>query len=97
MKISHLLLSLVSLSLTVISARADSADTKNDCVQLPAYTVEVARQTAAERQIASNLAELRAAAQVPLAVTVEIPLLAAQVGPRPEASQPAPVLVVAGN
>jgi hypothetical protein len=93
MKNSHLLLSLVILSLTVLSARATSLDKSSEVIQLPAYTVEAPRQTAAEKQIARNLDELRAAARTPMAVKVEVPMLKAGPAGR-EASAPAPVLVV---
>jgi len=75
MKKTHLLLALVSLSLTVVAARAANTPTKNDCVELPAYTVTAERQSAAEKQIARNLEELRDAAKAVVPVKAEIPLV----------------------
>jgi hypothetical protein len=95
MKNSHLFLSLVSLSLTVISARAASLETNTPCVQLPVFTVEAPRLTAAERQIARNLDELRAAARTPIAIETEIPLLGAKNTVAHETTNPARILVVA--
>jgi len=92
MKISHLFLSLVSISLTVISARASSLETKSETVQLPTFTIEVPRRADFEVQIAQSLNELRATARTPIAVKTEIPLVAANTA---EALKSAPVLVIA--
>lgn len=94
MKNSHLLLSIVSLSLTVIGARATTLECNNEPVLLPIFTVETPRQTAAERQIAHNLDELRALARVPLAIKTEIPLLKARNEADRETARPATLLVV---
>lgn len=87
---SRLLFSLVSLSLIVINARAASLDDCTPCLQLAPYQVEAPRQTAAERQIACSLQELRAAARAPLVIKAEIPLLKARIANGPEAAKTAP-------
>jgi hypothetical protein len=93
MKNSHLLLSLVSFSLTLAGARAASSENNIECLHLPAYTVEAPRQSAAEKQIAQNLEELRATARTPLPFRVEIPLL--KTGDKSAHGPAKPVLVVA--
>ena len=95
MKTSHLFLSLVSLSLTVISARSATNESANDTVELPVFTVTTPRQTEAERQIARNMDELRAAAKVPVAVSTETPLQAASRPAAPEPTKAAPVMIIA--
>jgi len=88
MKKTHLLLALVSLSLTVASASAANPESRNDCVELPAYTVSAPRQSAAEKQISRNLEELRDAAKSVMPVKAVVPLAdeaardAAKVAPR---------------
>jgi len=96
MKTSHLFLSLVSLGFTVIAANAASPEnTDNECVQMPAYTVEVPRHDDVERQIARSLDELRAAARKPLAVAVEFALQPAPASAEASPAKPAPVVVIA--
>jgi hypothetical protein len=95
MKTSHFFLSLVSISLTVISARAASLDNKNEYIELPAFTVEAPRQSAAEKQIAQNLDEMRAAARKPLAVKTEVPLIKAQNEADRQVAKAAPKATVA--
>ncbi|WP_415910572.1 hypothetical protein [Oleiharenicola sp. Vm1] len=73
MKKITFLLSLVSASLTVTAASAAVQNSNDNLVVLPAFTVTAARYTAAEKTIASNLAELRAKAQPAFAVRTELP------------------------
>ena len=103
MKTSHLFLSLVSLSLTAIGAGAAETPRDSECVQLPVYLVTAPRQTAAEKQIERNLAELRAAAHKAVEVETVTPNFPARDKARAEArdtavkepAKPAVTLVVA--
>ncbi|MBI2513354.1 MAG: hypothetical protein HYV96_15355 [Opitutae bacterium] len=73
MKTLTFLLSLVGASLTVTAASA--AMQNENVVDLPSYRVVAPRYTAAEKEIASSLAEFRAKAQPALAVRTELPSL----------------------
>ncbi|MBI2515780.1 MAG: hypothetical protein HYV95_02585 [Opitutae bacterium] len=103
MKKNFLLLSLVSLSLTVVAAKAASTQNDTRIVNLPAYRVVVPRLTSGERQIERNLAELRAEARTPMAVPVELPALATKaavpehVAEQGLAAKHLPMLVLAKN
>lgn len=76
MKTITFLLSLVGASLTVTAASAAVQHDNENIIDLPAYRVTAPRYTAAEKAIASSLAEFRAkAAQPALAVRTELPSL----------------------
>jgi len=94
MKISHLLLSLVSVSLTVVSAQAYTTGFNPDRVQLPNYTVTAPRLNPVAQQIARNLEALRSVARNPLTVRPELPLLR-NPNPASSAAKPAPASVLA--
>ncbi len=64
MKKHFIILSLVSLALTVVSAKATSTQNDSEITQLPAYHVSADRYTPAERAVEASLAEMRATANV---------------------------------
>jgi hypothetical protein len=103
MKKNFLILSLVSLCLTVVGAKAASTLNDTRVINLPVFRVETGRLTSGERQIERNLAELRANARTPMAVPVELPMLApkapaqAHLADRGLANQHLPRLVLAKN
>lgn len=86
MKTLTFLLSLVGASLTVTAASAAVPNENENVVDLPAYRVTAPRYTAAEKEIASSLAELRAQAQSTLAVRTELPSLNVVAKQQPAAS-----------
>lgn len=103
MKKHFLILSLVSLCLTVVGAKAASTPNDTRIVNLPVFRVEANRLTSGERQIERNLAELRAEARTPMAVPVGLPMLAppapapAHLADRGLADKHLPLLVLAKN
>ena len=74
MKTSLYLLSLVSLSLTALSARAASPAEETAPVCMPVYVIEAPRLTPAEKEIQRALDAMRAAAAKPLAIKIPLPL-----------------------
>ena len=102
MKTSLYLLSLVSLSLTALSARAASPTEETEPVRMPVYVIEAPRQTPAEKEIQRCLDAMRAAAAKPLAIKIPLPLSLpeakkATVQSESKSSQPTPTgVIVAG-
>ena len=78
MKTKTLLL-LASVVVLTTVARAAQTQTEPDAIQLPTYTVEAPRYSAAEKQINANLAEFRQQAKAPVAVPMNCPSLKAVV------------------
>jgi hypothetical protein len=78
MKISSFL---ALLSITALGSVANAAEsqTASDALALPTYVVESERDLTAEQQIQRSLAALRALANVPVGVTIELPALQGQV------------------
>lgn len=75
MKTITFLLSLVGASLTVTAASAAVQNDNENVIDLPAYRVTAPRYTAAEKAIASSLAEFSAKARPAFAVRTELPSL----------------------
>lgn len=73
------LLSLLLVAVLASASSAAQADTQTEPVALPTYVVEAQRYSAPEQRINDSLAELRAHANTPVAVSVELPALKAQV------------------
>ena len=97
MKTKVIILSLVSLSLTVLSARASSSAEQSNPIRLPAFIVEAPRLTSAEKAIDRNLDALRVIATKPIAIKVTLPMPEAKNLPaEPEQKTAAKVVVVAG-
>ena len=82
MKKITFILSLVSISLTVISANA-AVQNDNDIVTLPEYRVSTPRYTAGEKSIQENLADFREQARPAVRVATELPALGTTVGKTP--------------
>ena len=97
MKKNSLIFSLVSLSLsfTILPARAANQTEETEPVQLPAYVIKAERQSAAEKVIDRNLQQLRALAAKPVAMEHTVPLLKVKTtGNQPDTKTP--TVVVAG-
>ena len=90
--------SLVSLSLTFLSAIASSPSDETDSIQiLPAFVVKAPRQSPAEKTISQNLAALRAVAAKPIAIKISLPLSEARTAQaQTDQKTSTPVVVVAG-
>lgn len=73
------LLLLASLAVLVSSASAAQSSVDSDVVVLPTYVVNAPRYLSAEKQINTNLTELRDQAKAPSLVLSELPLIKAQV------------------
>lgn len=72
-------LSLLLIAVLASSASAAQSEAPADTVALPTYAVAAPRYSAAEQRINDSLAELRAQAGAPVNVSVELPVLKAQV------------------
>lgn len=98
MKTNHIILSLVSLSFTMITASATTAPTENiSPVTLPVFEVKVQRQNSVEQEVARNLNELRAIAAKPLVVKFSNPLPEAKsISIRQEPKTPEKIVILAG-
>lgn len=97
MKTKILFFSLVSISLTVLSARASSPAAESSPIRLPAFIVETPRQTPAEKAIAQSLDALRALATKPISIKVDVPMAKTKTIPAgADQKAPAKTVVVAG-
>lgn len=75
----NLLLSLGLLAVLASAASASQSQPRSEFVVLPTYVVETERYAAAEQHVAESLNALRALAAVPIAISLELPALKAQV------------------
>jgi hypothetical protein len=73
------LLSFVLLAVLATGASAAESNNSSGTVDLPTYVVETERYSEAEQYINASLEALRAMAGMPVAVTVELPVLKTQV------------------
>lgn len=73
------LLSFVLLAVLATGASAADNQSASDIVDLPTYVVETERYAEAEQYINASLEALRAQADMPVAITVELPALKTQV------------------
>jgi len=73
------LLSFVLLAVLASSASAAQSQSPAELYDLPTYVVETERYAEAEQYINASLDALRAQADMPVAVTVELPALKTQV------------------
>jgi|GEM_PF-2472449 hypothetical protein len=73
------LLSFVLLAVLATGASAAESHSTSDTVELPTYVVETERYAEAEQYINASLEALRAQADTPVAVTMELPALKTQV------------------
>ncbi len=86
------LLSFVLLAVLATGASAAESQSSSDPVDLPTYVVETERYAEAEQYINASLEALRAKADTPVAVTVELPALKTQVA---QVAKPLAVVLVA--
>ena len=73
------LLSFVLLAVLATGASAAQSQSPSDTLDLPTFVVETERYAEAEQYINASLDALRAQADMPVAVTVELPALKTQV------------------
>ena len=72
------LLSLVLLAVLATSASASQTESSSEPLALPTYAVESDRYVPAEEHVNRSLAALRAVANTPVTVAVELPALRTQ-------------------